>query len=63
MEIRGIKTRVENDKSETLIDPSMNEKIGAKKIIRESQIWNIMDLLMLTVLKFKGSPIFFVAKL
>jgi hypothetical protein len=58
MEIRGIKTMVENDKSEIFIDPSANEKIVAKMIIRESQIWRKMEFLILLAFEFKGSPIF-----
>ena len=38
---------VEKDKTEIFIDPSKNEKIGAKNIIRVSETWRKIDFLNL----------------
>ena len=53
---------VENDKTEMFIDPSENDKIGAKNIIRVSERWRKIDFLNLMIFRSKGSSIFCLAK-
>lgn len=52
---------VENDKTEMFIDPSKNEKIGAKNTITVSERWRKIDFLNLVIFRSKGSSIFCLA--